>query len=182
MGMTKTYSIGTNKVVIDLKKEFQGGNYGARGMRVVEILFGGDDIYFDKGKYVRTSEKEYTSASVIVGTGVDDVTATLQFATGVDYDIKVGQNVLLRDGSTDLGVVKILTISEDRKIVKVAKVDNFNFSGATPKLVLAKSGKYMTGDKFKYHFGVNSVISLQGISGGGDNLTIKLEDTNYNMN
>jgi len=181
MGMQKSYSIGTTATVIDLKSEFQGGNYGARGQKRVRINFNADDIYFESGKFAKTSEKVYTASNTALGTGVDESIATIQVATAVDYDLHDGLNVMVRDGSSDVGVAKIIYISKDRKTFKLAKVEQFDYPTGIA-VVLNPSARFMNGNELEYNFDSNSVISLIAGTAGTDNVTITLLDSSYGVN
>ncbi len=181
MVMTKSYSIGTTTEVLDLKKEFQGGNYGARGKKRVKIDFNADDIYFENGKYAKTAEKVYTPASVNNGSGVNDVLSNLQFASPVLQDLHEGQLVTVRDGATKLGVARIVRISVDRRVVTIAKEENFTYP-ATPLLVLEPSAKFMNGDSLEMNFDINNIVSLVAGTAGTNNVSIALLDNEYNIN
>ena len=182
--MMKTFSIGNTAKTLKLKEEFQGGNYGDYGQKKIRLEFNQDDFFVGIGKYVRSASKSYTAVSgdVTEGTGVEALIVNMRFVTAVDFDLRVGQIVDL--ASTETGKARILSISNDRKVLKLMKVEDFALDlGLSTSIVLPASGKFMDGDNLELVIDNIENLSIVNTNGSptANNLTMILLTNEVNI-
>ncbi len=179
--MFKSFSIGNTAVTLNLKEEFQGGNYGIHGEKVVKIDFNQADFFISEGKFVRSVAKDYScpigSCTEGASTGVDNLIVNMAFASAVLEDLQVGQVVTLVSGALTVKA-RILTISDNRRILKLDKFEDVGLNVAAVVLLrLDPSGSFVNGDSFELTYDNTEFITLVNTNGtpATGNLTMTLK-------
>jgi len=167
---TKSYDVGnTTPVVLDLRREMAGVPSGPHGKREVVLTANENNISVALDEFVRKAKKDLVPASTVVGTGVDDIMASVRFATAVGFEIHEGSMVTLYDtaGSAVVGQALVANIAVDRRLITLTKMGEFTYPTANYAIRLYPSALLASGDKLKIDVAKTPVISLLSANAAG---------------